>query len=56
MTTVTSHSSTTVTAWIIDPAHSLVEFSAKHVMLRQSKGGSAGVSATIVDVAAERAV
>jgi polyisoprenoid-binding protein YceI len=36
MTTATSESTTTV--WAIDPAHTLVEFSAKHMMITTVKG------------------
>ncbi|MEP6573883.1 MAG: YceI family protein [Gemmatimonadota bacterium] len=35
------------TAWTIDPTHSLVEFSAKHMMITTVKGRFADVSGTI---------
>src|SRR5215208_3948768 len=34
----TTPASTTATTWTIDPAHSLVEFSAKHMMITNVKG------------------
>src|SRR3954451_2055342 len=52
MTTVPSRNTTTsATTWIIDPAHSLVEFSAKHMMFTTVKGRFSDVSGMIVDVA-----
>ena len=36
-----------VTVWQIDPAHTLVEFSAKHMMFTTVKGRFAGVKGTI---------
>jgi len=36
---------------MIDPAHTLVEFSAKHMMFTTVKGRFSGVSGTILDVA-----
>jgi polyisoprenoid-binding protein YceI len=51
VTTVTSKSDTTATTWTIDPAHTLVEFSAKHMMFTPVKGRFSGVSGTILDVA-----
>lgn len=39
---------TTLTTWAIDPNHSLVEFSAKHMMVTTVKGRFAGVRGTIV--------
>ncbi len=38
---------TTRTTWVIDPTHSLVEFSAKHLMITTVKGRFAGVRGTI---------
>lgn len=35
------------TAWVLDPAHTLVEFSAKHMMITTVKGRFAEVSGTI---------
>ena len=37
------------TAWQIDPAHTLVEFSVKHMMFTTVKGRFGGVSGTIVE-------
>lgn len=37
-----------VTRWTIDPAHTLVEVSAKHMMITNVKGRFPGVSGTIV--------
>jgi len=53
VTTVTSPGTATVTTWIIDPAHSLVEFSAKHMMFTTVKGRFSDVSGTIVDVVSD---
>jgi polyisoprenoid-binding protein YceI len=36
--------------WAIDPAHSLVEFSVRHMMFTTVKGRFTGVSGTIVDL------
>ena len=38
----------TSTTWQIDPAHSLVEFSVRHMMVSTVKGRFTGVSGTIV--------
>lgn len=38
---------TDVMRWALDPAHTLVEFSAKHMMITTVKGGFAGVTGTI---------
>lgn len=37
----------TRTTWILDPAHSLVEFSAKHMMITTVKGRFGGVSGAL---------
>jgi polyisoprenoid-binding protein YceI len=47
-TTLVPRTSTTTT-WQIDPAHTLVEFSAKHMMFTTVKGRFTGVGGTIVD-------
>ena len=47
MTTLTAAPSTTKTAWNIDPAHSVVEFSVRHMMVSNVKGRFGGVSGTI---------
>jgi polyisoprenoid-binding protein YceI len=39
--------------WTIDPAHTLVEFSVRHMMISTVKGRFVGVQGTIVDVAGE---
>lgn len=49
MTTPTP--STVSTAWVIDPAHSVVEFSVRHMMISTVKGRFNGVKGTINDVA-----
>ena len=36
-------------AWHIDPAHSLVEFSVRHMMLSNVRGRFTGISGTVVD-------
>jgi polyisoprenoid-binding protein YceI len=46
---------TTATTWTLDPAHTLVEFSAKHMMFTTVKGRFSGVSGTIVEVANDSA-
>jgi polyisoprenoid-binding protein YceI len=45
----TSIAPTAVTTWQIDPAHTLVELSAKHMMFTTVKGRFTGVKGTIVD-------
>jgi polyisoprenoid-binding protein YceI len=40
----------TRTVWNIDPSHSLIEFSVRHMMVSTVKGRFAGVQGTIVDV------
>jgi len=47
MTTSTMHASTTSSTWTLDPAHTLVEFAAKHLMITTVKGRFTGVSGTI---------
>src|SRR5262245_49459796 len=39
------------TVWHIDPRHSLIEFSARHMMLSKVRGRFTGVAGTIVDAA-----
>ena len=41
----------TTTVWQIDPSHSLVEFSVRHMMVSTVKGRFAGIRGTITDVA-----
>lgn len=48
MTTATQ-TTTATTTWDLDPAHSLVEFSAKHMMISTVKGRFAGVRGTIIE-------
>ena len=48
MATPTAQQTESVT-WQIDPSHSLVEFSVKHMMFSTVKGRFGGVSGTIVD-------
>ncbi len=49
MTIATSNLQTTApTRWAIDPAHTLVEFSAKHMMITTVKGRFGDVKGTIV--------
>ena len=53
--TTTAEPTAGTTTWSIDPAHTLVEFSAKHMMITTVKGRFAEVSGTIhVDEAAPR--
>jgi len=47
MTTSTIHPSKTTTTWTLDPAHTLVEFAAKHLMITTVKGRFTDVSGTI---------
>lgn len=44
----TLEQTTGVSTWTLDPTHSLVEFSAKHMMITTVKGRFADVSGTIV--------
>ena len=45
--TATTNTQPTVGTWTIDPAHSLVEFAAKHMMITTVKGRLADVQGTI---------
>jgi polyisoprenoid-binding protein YceI len=47
----TSTSTTSPSLWQVDPSHSLVEFSVRHMMISTVKGRFTGISGTIVDVA-----
>ena len=47
MTTATASQQQSTTTWNIDPAHSLVEFSAKHMMITTVKGRFADVRGTV---------
>lgn len=56
MTTATSNSATGTTTWTIDPAHSRVEFSVKHLMISSVRGRFGDVKGAIaVDPANPRA-
>lgn len=46
-------SSDGTTTWTIDPSHSLVEFTARHMMITRVKGRFPGVSGTVVTNEAE---
>ena len=46
-------SSDGTTTWTIDPSHSLVEFTARHMMITRVKGRFSGVSGTVVTNEAE---
>lgn len=48
MTSTATAPTTSSTTWQIDPAHSLVEFSVRHMMVSTVKGRFTGVSGTIV--------
>lgn len=48
MTTSATPDSATTTTWNIDPAHTTVEFAAKHMMITTVRGRFADVSGTIV--------
>jgi polyisoprenoid-binding protein YceI len=48
-TTPRAQPQTRTTAWQIDPAHTLVELSAKHMMFTTVKGRFTGVQGTILD-------
>jgi polyisoprenoid-binding protein YceI len=58
MSTVDTTAPTTQvrTTWQIDPAHSLVEFSVRHMMISTVKGRFSGIKGTIVDVGDEPAL
>lgn len=47
MTSSTIHPATTSSTWTLDPAHTLVEFAAKHLMIATVKGRFSDVSGTI---------
>jgi polyisoprenoid-binding protein YceI len=47
MSTATAPATGTTTVWAIDPSHSSVEFSVRHMMISTSKGRFSGVSGTI---------
>jgi polyisoprenoid-binding protein YceI len=51
MTSSSVLATATRSTWQIDPAHSLVEFSVRHMMVSTVKGRFTGVQGTIVDVA-----
>jgi len=51
MTLATTAPATQTTTWQIDPAHSLVEFSVRHMMVSTVKGRFTRLSGTITDVA-----
>ena len=48
---IASAPTTTRTTWQLDPAHSLVEFSVRHMMFSTVKGRFTGLQGTIQDVA-----
>lgn len=56
MSLVTAPATQTRSVWSIDPAHTTVEFSVRHMMVSTVKGRFTGVSGTIVDVAEEPAL
>src|SRR5262249_60465561 len=45
--TTTATASSTQTTWKIDPAHSLVEFAVRHLMITTVKGRFGGVQGTV---------
>jgi polyisoprenoid-binding protein YceI len=45
---VTNPTPTTATTWTIDPAHTTVEFSVKHMMVSTTKGRFGGVGGSLV--------
>jgi polyisoprenoid-binding protein YceI len=47
-TAVTNPTPSTATTWAIDPAHTMVEFSVKHMMVSTTKGRFGGVGGTLV--------
>lgn len=55
MTNATINQSATTTIWTLDPAHTLVEFAAKHLMITTVKGRFTDVSGTITMNEANRA-
>ena len=48
MSSTQTPAETTTTTWNIDPAHTLVEFSAKHMMITKVKGRFGAVTGTIM--------
>src|SRR2546423_888603 len=48
MTTAATPTATAVTTWSVDPAHSLVEFAVKHLMISTVKGRFGDVKGTII--------
>src|SRR3954469_22586438 len=52
-TTPQPQTRTRTTTWQIDPSHSLVELSTKHMMFTTVKGRFTGVKGTIVDSAGD---
>ena len=50
MSSVASPETAAWSVWQFDPVHTLVEFSARHMMVTTVKGRFAGVKGTIVDV------
>jgi polyisoprenoid-binding protein YceI len=51
VTTTPIQAPSTTSLWQIDPSHSLVEFSVRHMMISTVKGRFTGIKGTIVDVA-----
>jgi polyisoprenoid-binding protein YceI len=49
MTSVPTQTQTSSTVWQIDPAHSLVEVSVKHMMITTVKGRFTGLKGTVTD-------
>jgi polyisoprenoid-binding protein YceI len=49
-TTPANAATLTRTTWTIDPSHSLVEFSVRHMMVSTVKGRFTGIQGTILDV------
>jgi polyisoprenoid-binding protein YceI len=47
-TVLTNPAPTTATTWAIDPAHTAVEFSVRHMMVSSTKGRFTGVTGTLV--------
>jgi polyisoprenoid-binding protein YceI len=45
---VTNPATMTTTTWAIDPSHTAVEFSVRHMMVSSTKGHFSGISGTIV--------
>jgi polyisoprenoid-binding protein YceI len=55
MTTAATPTTTGITTWTVDPAHSLVEFAVKHLMISTVKGRFGDVKGTITHNEAEPA-